>query len=151
MRNKRNLLCLVLILLPIILTCCTKVKYGFGPINSEPKENNLYDEEEAIEKFKKDASLVKTDELDGAIIPIDITLPDYPKDLRGIEGVVEVYFIVDENGQVEDAKIIKSVHPDLDAHCLEVIKKWSFKPMTLGGKLVKVEMIQHFIFKKKNG
>jgi len=53
----------------------------------------------------------------------------YPKDAResGISGNVDVKFIIDKNGDVRDAFILKSVFPSIDAEALWVIRlmaKW---------------------------
>ena len=138
---------------------CTKVTYRFAEPSIEPKtieeykNYKAYSSEEAIARFRDRISSDKPKELDGPIIPIDVTLPGYPHKMiyKGIEGIVEVYFLVDENGQVEEAQILKSAHPDLDAHCLKAIKKWRFKPMTSGGKPVKVKLFQRIVFDNENG
>ena len=55
------------------------------------------------------------------------------------QGRVTVNFIVDENGKVKDAKVVKGVSPALDAEALRVISEspdWT--PATQGGKKVPV-------------
>ena len=49
----------------------------------------------------------------------------YPEDSKknGIQGRVFVQFTVDRDGDVEDAKIMKGVSPDLDAEALRVINE----------------------------
>jgi len=60
---------------------------------------------------------------------------------NGIEGTVHVKFIVDENGEIIDPKVLRSVDPVLDAEALRVFEdapKWT--PGKQRGKNVKVEM-----------
>jgi protein TonB len=57
----------------------------------------------------------------------------YPELARqtGIQGKVYVEFIVDTDGKITDAKIKRSVHPDLDAEALRVV---SSLPKMIPGK-----------------
>lgn len=59
----------------------------------------------------------------------------------GIQGVVQVNFIVDKSGAVRDVKVIKSVDPDLDDEAVRVVSaspKW--KPARLHGEKVNCSM-----------
>ena len=64
--------------------------------------------------------------------------PTYPTDLKrqGINGEVLVEFIVDSNGNVTDARIIRSSHREFEAPTLAAIVKWKFRPGKKGGKAV---------------
>lgn len=60
---------------------------------------------------------------------------------QGVEGVVDVEFVVNQSGEIEDIKILKSVDDAIDAEVVKVIKaspKWT--PATIGGKRVKVKI-----------
>jgi TonB family protein len=60
---------------------------------------------------------------------------------KGIQGRVFVQFVVDEQGNVKDPKVIREVDPLLDKAALEVVSampQWS--PGKQGGKPVKVKM-----------
>lgn len=60
---------------------------------------------------------------------------------NGIQGRVEVFFIIDEKGQVTDVKVTRSVHESLDSEAVRVISaspKW--KPGRHRGKKVRVAM-----------
>ena len=66
----------------------------------------------------------------------------YPKEAKknGITGNVLVEFSIDVDGSLVDAKVIRSVHPLLDAEALRVIQsspKWT--PGTMRGNPVKVK------------
>jgi protein TonB len=67
---------------------------------------------------------------------------------KKIEGTVLVQFIVDEEGNPTDVKVIKPVNPDLDAEAVRVIsasKDW--EPAIYGGRFVKSYKKQPIVFK----
>jgi periplasmic protein TonB len=65
------------------------------------------------------------------------TKPQYPQEafVKKIEGIVEVEFVIDAQGQVQSARIIKSI-PMLDAAAIACIKQWLFTPAKKGGRAV---------------
>jgi TonB family protein len=68
-----------------------------------------------------------------------------------IEGIVVVQFVIDEEGNPINIKVIKSVNPELDAEALRVIsasKDWV--PAIQGGRLVKSYKKQPVVFKLTN-
>ena len=83
-------------------------------------------------------------------VPMSKAMPAYPDEARkqGIEAVVVVKFIVGENGQVEDIKIVKG-HPLFDAAVLEVVRGWTFQPATLEGKVVRMARMVKIPFRLK--
>lgn len=65
----------------------------------------------------------------------------YPEEAKkaGIQGKVYVTFVVDEQGNVIDAKIARGVDPSLDKESLRVIKELkTWRPGKEKGKAVKV-------------
>lgn len=68
--------------------------------------------------------------------PIRRITPVYPEKCKkeGIEGTVVLEIKIDEEGNVIDAKILKSVHPNIDKAAMEAIKKWKYKPVLKDGK-----------------
>ena len=66
----------------------------------------------------------------------------YPEEARreGIEGRVIVEFVVDGEGRVHRAKVIKSVHPALDSAAVEAVRRTTFSPGTHQGREVSVRM-----------
>ncbi|HEX9493540.1 MAG TPA: energy transducer TonB, partial [Thermoanaerobaculia bacterium] len=55
-----------------------------------------------------------------------------------IEGVVIIEAIIDRNGSVTDARVLKPLPLGLDQSALEAVKRWKFKPGTLNGQPVPV-------------
>lgn len=67
----------------------------------------------------------------------------YPEDARkqGKQGTVYVQFIINEEGKVTNAKVLKSVFPSLDKAALDVVNKMpAWKPAMKDDKPVKYEM-----------
>jgi TonB family protein len=70
---------------------------------------------------------------------------------KKIEGTVLVQFVVDEEGNPIEIKVIKSVNPELDAEAVRVIsqsKDW--EPAVYGGRFVKSYKKQPIVFKLTN-
>lgn len=66
--------------------------------------------------------------------------PEYPPAAlaMGLEGRVVIELVVNENGDVENARIMQSTNPIFNENALTAVKKWKFsKPTTQGGEAVK--------------
>ncbi len=77
---------------------------------------------------------------------------NYPDDAKeaGISGRALVQFVIDEEGQLRDAKVVRSIHPSLDAEALRVISsspKWT--PGGDGNKPISVTYLFPVIFTLK--
>jgi protein TonB len=68
---------------------------------------------------------------------------------RHIEGVVGISALVDEKGNVADAKVVAEVggRAGLNEAALDYVKKWKFRPATLNGVPVKVWTTVNVSFK----
>jgi TonB family protein len=55
-----------------------------------------------------------------------------------VQGVVIIEAIIDEAGNVTDARVLKGLPMGLDQSAYEAVKTWKFKPATLDGQPVKV-------------
>jgi len=60
------------------------------------------------------------------------------KGKKSFEGTTVVNAIVGSDGQVCDAKIVRSAGKDFDEKALEAVKQWKFKPAEKNGKPVAV-------------
>jgi protein TonB len=69
--------------------------------------------------------------------PVKLTKPRYPGKafLDGIEGEVILELLINVKGEVEKARVVRSV-PGLDEPALECVRKWRFTPAIKGGKPV---------------
>jgi TonB family protein len=81
---------------------------------------------------------------------VDCPAVSYPRaaNERRLEGVVEVSFIVTENGAVQDIQIEESAGPAFDPFVVDVLKDWRFEPATKQGVPVKVRLTRRFRFQR---
>ena len=81
-------------------------------------------------------------DLDEKPEPLYRIAPKYPFDLKrsGIQGRVFLLFVVNENGQVENARVTESPHPEFSKAALAAINTWKFNPGKKGGKPVKTRI-----------
>ena len=54
-----------------------------------------------------------------------------------VEGKVMTQIVVDTDGSVAEARVVRALHPDLDATALHAVRQWKFKPATTFGKVVR--------------
>ena len=74
----------------------------------------------------------------------------YPKEARtgGVEGRVDVQFVVEKDGSLSDVKTIKGIGADCDREAVRVLQNApSFKPGRQRGKPVRVRMLMPIVFK----
>jgi periplasmic protein TonB len=77
----------------------------------------------------------------------------YPPECKeiGVEGKVLVEFVIDENGNITDVKVVRSVDKLLDNEALRVIKGMpQWEPGRQGGQKVKVRFGLPIVFKLRN-
>jgi protein TonB len=68
-----------------------------------------------------------------------------------VQGKVIITFIIERDGRVTNAKVIRSLSPSFDAEALRVINsspKW--KPGTIGGKTVRMQFTVPVPFRMYN-
>jgi protein TonB len=63
--------------------------------------------------------------------------PEYPRlaVAANVTGVVILEATVDERGQVSDVRVLRSVHPLIDAEAVKAVQQWRYSPLTLNGHL----------------
>jgi len=86
--------------------------------------------------------------LDQQPVPRFRAKPVYPFEMKRLAASAEVLveFICDGNGDVRDARVIKSGNVAFDTAALEAIYKWKFRPGKKGGRAVNARMQQPFVF-----
>lgn len=62
-----------------------------------------------------------------------------------IQGVVEVSIVIDADGNVARAQIVKSI-PQLDKAALDAVKQWKYAPTVVNGAAVAVTMVVQVTF-----
>jgi protein TonB len=74
--------------------------------------------------------------------------PCYPADLlrAGVEGVVEVEFLVDKEGNVHNPVVLRASHPEFIDPAIRAISRWRFEPSHSGGRRVRFRMSVPMMF-----
>ncbi len=86
--------------------------------------------------------------LDQIPVPRFQARPQYPFEMRraGIAGEVVVDFIVDTNGDVQNAYSVRSSQREFEAAAVQAVGKWKFKPGRKGGRNVNTHMQVPIVF-----
>ncbi len=76
----------------------------------------------------------------------------YPEMARkaGIEGRVIIQFIVNEDGNVEDPRVVRGIGGGCDEEAMRAVKKAQFQPGRQRGKPVRVQYSLPIVFKLQN-
>lgn len=74
-------------------------------------------------------------------VPVQPAYP-YEMSLAGINGNVTVEFIINTNGDVTQAQIVRSSHREFEEPARQAVLKWKFKPGRRGGRAVNVRASQ---------
>jgi len=74
--------------------------------------------------------------------------PVYPFEMRraGMTGTVTVGFVVDANGEVQNAYAISSTQRDFESAAILAVTKWKFRPGRKGGRAVATRMQVPIVF-----
>jgi len=76
-------------------------------------------------------------------------LIEYPKMAQnaGVQGKVYLLAYINENGGVDDVKVIKGIGAGCEEAAIEAVKQTKFTPGSSGGKNIKVKLSLQFQFK----
>jgi protein TonB len=87
-------------------------------------------------------------DLDQQPVPRVRIQPQYPFEMRraGVTGEVTVDFIVDANGDVQNAYAIKSTQREFEQPAVQAVAKWKFKAGRKGGRNVNTHMQVPIVF-----
>jgi TonB family protein len=87
-----------------------------------------------------DVKHVDSDSRIKAPIVVRRVAPRYSEEARKarVTGIVILEALVDRNGDVKDAAVVKDVPFDLGAAAVEAVMQWKFKPATLERKPIDV-------------
>lgn len=71
-------------------------------------------------------------------VPVRTVPPVFPDDMRrdGISGVVTVSILIDEKGNVQEPKVVKTTHEAFSQPAMDALSKWKFKPAKQAGAAV---------------
>lgn len=130
-----------------------------SPVASEQKQVESLPEP-AVEQAKESKSVVEAPPTQMQTGPVTLsselsvscpklTAPDYPAISRrmGEEGKLVLRVELDENGHIDDAKVINSSgYERLDAAALTAVKNWQCNPSLRNGQPVRAVALQPFNF-----
>ena len=87
---------------------------------------------------------------DGVLAPVLVkeVKPQYTADaMRArVQGVVTLECVVQPDGAIGEARVTKSLNPDLDEEAIKAVKQWRFKPGRKDGKPVPVRITLEVTF-----
>lgn len=88
------------------------------------------------------AAFAQESKFDEPPMPSKTVAPVYPPELKaeGVAGMVTVSFLVDVQGDVQNAVVKKSTRPEFEAPALEAVTKWKFIPAKKAGAPVAVQV-----------
>lgn len=71
-------------------------------------------------------------------VPVRTVPPVFPDEMRrdGISGVVTVSILIDEKGNVQEPKVVKTTHEAFSQPAIDALTKWKFKPAKQAGEAV---------------
>lgn len=74
--------------------------------------------------------------------------PQYPAQLREkrVDGHAVIDFIVDVQGDVRNARVMRATHPEFGDAALDAVVQWKFKPGVLEGRVVNTHMQVPVVF-----
>ena len=92
--------------------------------------------------------IFRLDQLDQIPVARFQQKPIYPYEMQreGMNGEVNVGFIVDVNGDVRDAYTISSTRREFEAAAVQAVSKWKFRPGRKGGHAVNTRMSVPVVF-----
>jgi TonB family protein len=88
----------------------------FADVNEQEDIENIFMVVENMAEYKGGQSELFS------FISKNIKYPEIAKE-RGIQGIVYVQIVIDENGEVADLQVMRGVHPLLDNEALRVLRK----------------------------
>ncbi len=116
-------------------------------------DDPLPEPEEPEEEEEEDFFVAVEDmpELKGGLAALQqkINYPDMARK-AGIEGRVIIQFIVNEQGEVEDPKVVRGIGGGCDEEALRVVREAEFKPGQQRGKPVRVQYSLPITFQLQN-
>lgn len=95
----------------------------------------------------EETTTVSIKDLDSPPKPIKQEKPSVPPALRKIKASIQIGFIINEDGNVVDPRIVKSTEDKLNDVALECVQKWRFNPGQKDGKKVPVRVVVPLRFK----
>ncbi len=130
----------------------TEMSQQIAPVIQDIEEENII-----IEAPEEENIVIEDDALpppdafvpfETAPAPVSRVQPEYPELARkaGIEGTVYVKILVDKQGMVRDAILLRGVGAGLDEAALEAVRRWVYTPAIQNSRPVAVWVAQPINF-----
>lgn len=118
-------------------------------VTRAPSVNSIPESDDTL-RFKG-ARVFASSKLDERPKPSFQASPKYPPEMHraGITGQVTVDFIVDSNGDVQNAYALNSSRREFESAAVEAVRAWKFKPGSKDGRNVNTHMQVPIIFSLK--
>ncbi len=131
----------------------TEMSQSIAPVIQDIEEQNIIIEAPEEENIAIDDDALPPPD---AFVPFETppaavtrVQPEYPELARkaGIEGTVLVKILVDKEGRVRDAILLRGIGAGLDEAALEAIRKWVYTPAIQNSRPVAVWVAQPILFR----
>lgn len=68
------------------------------------------------------------------------SVPVYPSSMHNVEGIVSLFFVVDQTGRVCNPRVEKSTNREFEKPAIDAVKQWKFEPAVKAGNRVSCKM-----------
>jgi TonB family protein len=77
-----------------------------------------------------------------SIVKIRQVSPAYPEQAKrlGVAGNVHLSIVIAPNGTVQEAEVIRGLHPSLDMAAAQAVRQWRYAPLEVNGQPVEVKV-----------
>ncbi len=84
--------------------------------------------------------IIPSSEIETNPVPVTRVQPDIPQRLKDTAGSVDIEMVVERDGTVKTARVIRATQADLGKVCVAAALKWKFKPALAKGQPVKARV-----------
>ena len=107
------------------------------------------DQAVTLNNDKVESEVFEEGETDNPPVPVSTASVPYPikARTRGIEGTVEIVFVIDIRGRVVKVEFVRLPHEIFREPVTKTVRKWRFKPATIRGVAVNTRVRRRINFK----
>jgi TonB family protein len=124
---------------PVLLALATVAAVGQQPANPAPTASGI-DAQSDVEKVPDKVMHIGGKIQKPAVIYMPMAQFSEQARAAHFSGQVLIYLLVDKNGKPQHIRVVKGVGMGLDQNAVEAVRKYKFKPATLNGEPVTVDL-----------